>query len=212
MKKRGTVLFIIGLILIAAGIALACFNLVTDARAGAAGKTITKHLMQQIPPTVPALDDLPQSFDMPEEVEYPDYLLDPMRDMPTVELDGIAYVGLVRIPSQELELPVLAECTADNLKVAPCRFSGSVYLDNMVICAHNYSSHFGKMINLRIGDAVTFTDVEGNVFCYSVLELETVQPDQQEYMQTGDWDLTLFTCTWGGASRVTVRCERVPNE
>jgi sortase A len=25
-------------------------------------------------------------------------------------------------------------------------------------------------------------------------------------MESGDWDLTLFTCTTGGQSRITVRC------
>ncbi len=29
-----------------------------------------------------------------------------------------------------------------------------------------------------------------------------------EEMENGDWDLTLFTCAWGGRSRVAVRCIR----
>ena len=28
-------------------------------------------------------------------------------------------------------------------------------------------------------------------------------------MTAGDFDLTLFTCTYGGKSRVTLRCDRV---
>jgi sortase A len=31
-------------------------------------------------------------------------------------------------------------------------------------------------------------------------------------MQSGDWDFTLFTCTKGGAQRVTVRCSRINND
>jgi sortase A len=27
-------------------------------------------------------------------------------------------------------------------------------------------------------------------------------------LNSGDWDLTLFTCTIGGVSRVTVRCQK----
>ncbi len=30
-----------------------------------------------------------------------------------------------------------------------------------------------------------------------------------EEMITGDWDLTLFTCTLGGQTRVTVRCQLI---
>ena len=31
-------------------------------------------------------------------------------------------------------------------------------------------------------------------------------PTSVQEMTDGDWDLTLFTCTVGGKSRVTVRC------
>ena len=76
-----------------------------------------------------------------------------------------------------------------------------------MIAAHNYSSHFGRLKNLSQGDEVTFTDVDGNVFSYVVAALETLSPYAVEEMTSGGWDLTLFTCTIGGKSRVTVRCE-----
>ena len=40
-------------------------------------------------------------------------------------------------------------------------------------------------------------------------ELETLDADAVDYMSAGDWDLTLFTCTYGGQSRVTIRCEEI---
>ena len=55
---------------------------------------------------------------------------------------------------------------------------------------------------------MVFTDMDGNEFVYSVLEIETLTPYSVQQMTTGDWDLTLFTCTIGGTSRVTVRCEK----
>ena len=70
--------------------------------------------------------------------------------------------------------------------------------------------HFGLIKNLHYGDDVTFTDMDGNTFRYQVIEVETLKPLAVEEMKTGDWDLTLFTCTLGGATRVTVRCSRVP--
>lgn len=48
--------------------------------------------------------------------------------------------------------------------------------------------------------------MDGNIFAYKVIEVETLQPTAIEEMTIGGWDLTLFTCTVGGASRVTVRC------
>ena len=53
---------------------------------------------------------------------------------------------------------------------------------------------------------LSFTDVDGNMFGYEVIELETLSPFAIEEMTGGNWDLTLFTCTVGGQYRVTIRC------
>ena len=73
----------------------------------------------------------------------------------------------------------------------------------------SWPSHFGQIKTLKPGDAVVFTDVDGNVYSYEVAELETLQPAAVDEMKSGEWDLTLFTCTIGGQTRVTVRCDRV---
>ena len=80
----------------------------------------------------------------------------------------------------------------------------------MIICAHNYDRHFGLIKTLEEGDKVSFTDVYGDRFDYEVSEVTILQPtDVDEMKDPVDWDLTLFTCTIGGATRVTVRCELV---
>ena len=56
------------------------------------------------------------------------------------------------------------------------------------------------------GEIITFTDMDGNVFFYEVAEIEILDPYAKEEMLSGEWDLTLFTCTYGGQERVTVRC------
>ena len=38
-------------------------------------------------------------------------------------------------------------------------------------------------------------------------EIQILQPGDVEEMLSGGWALTLFTCTLGGRTRVTVRCE-----
>ena len=93
------------------------------------------------------------------------------------------------------------------MKTAPCRYSGSAYLNNLIICGHNYTSHFGTLKNLSEGDLATFTDMDGNVFTYKMVERETLLPTSIDAMESGEWDLTLFTCTVGGQSRVTIRFE-----
>jgi sortase A len=42
-----------------------------------------------------------------------------------------------------------------------------------------------------------------------VAEVETLEPTAVEEMTNSGYALTLFTCTYGGQSRVTVRCDLV---
>ena len=48
---------------------------------------------------------------------------------------------------------------------------------------------------------------DGNRFAYEMIELVILGPNDAEALEAGDWDLTLFTCTWGGAERITLRFE-----
>ncbi|MEG1431252.1 MAG: sortase, partial [Oscillospiraceae bacterium] len=61
---------------------------------------------------------------------------------------------------------------------------------------------------LAVGDAVSFTDLEGRVQRYTVSQTTTIPQDDFEALETGDWDLALFTCTPGHVSRVLVCCRR----
>lgn len=142
--------------------------------------------------------------------EEPAALPDPYDpEMTVVEIDGYGYVGYLSIPALGLELPVMAEWDYGRLKIAPCRYTGSTKTDDLVIAAHNYVRHFGALQTLQPGDAVWFTDMDGVVTAYEVAAVEVLQPTAVEEMTAGEYDLTLFTCTYGGRSRVTVRCDRV---
>ena len=79
----------------------------------------------------------------------------------------------------------------------------------MVIAAHNYRRHFGKLKTLKPGNSVSFTDIDGNEFEYEVTEVQILKPRDVEDITQSEADLTLFTCTVGGRTRVTVRCERI---
>ncbi|MCD7864374.1 MAG: sortase [Lachnospiraceae bacterium] len=130
-------------------------------------------------------------------------------EMSALEIDGYDYIGTLTISRYGLELPVMSEWSYAGLKIAPGRYSGSVWTEDLVICGHNYERHFGKLKYLETGDEIIFTDVNGNVFTYQVEEVITLQPTDVEEMlsqESGEWDLTLFTCTVGGQTRVTVRC------
>ena len=123
-----------------------------------------------------------------------------------VTLDGNTYMGYITIPSLGLNLPVLSEWSYTNLKIAPCRYSGTADSGNLIICGHNYTTHFGMLKNLTVGDDIYYVSIDGTVYHYTVTELETLAGTAVEEMISSDYDLTLFTCTYSGQSRVTVRC------
>ena len=130
-------------------------------------------------------------------------------EMKVVEIDGYGYIGYLSVPELNLNLPVMSEWDYTRLKVAPCRYYGSTKTDNLVICAHNFRSHFGYIGKLNVASLITFTDMEGEELAYTVTSVEILNPYDTELVKdTGD-DLILYTCTYGGRTRVVVRCEKV---
>ena len=146
---------------------------------------------------------------IPEQKKIPDYMLNPNMDMPVATVDGWDYVGIINIKGIDIVLPVIDKWSDKASYISPCKFYGSVYKDNMVIAAHNFPSHFGKIAKLDEEDVIIFTDMAGNSFSYRPVVLEIIEPTDVDKMINNDYDLTLFTCTIGGQQRVTVRCERI---
>ena len=197
-RAPGSLLMTGGLLLLAAALFLTGYNLWEQRRAEQSVSRVLEELDIAPAPAQETAD--------PQEAVIPDYLLAPTMEMPTEEADGKDYIGVVEIPALGLNLPVMSGWSYPDLKIAPCRYAGSAYQGDLIIMAHNYRSHFGNLKNLSIGDEVVFRDVDGNEFRYEAVELETLEKTAVEEMQAGDWDLTLFTCTVGGQTRVTVRC------
>lgn len=194
MSKKSGILVALGLLLLAAAAGLAGYNIRAGSNAAKASDEVLAEIASRLPK---------------QESAVPDYILDPNMEMPTFRIDGTDYIGVVLIPSLDAELPVADEWSYAQLRVSPCRYAGSAYTDSLIVCGHNYGSHFGNLKYLELGDSVIFTDADGNVFNYEVAQVETLQPTAVEEMKSEEWDLTLFTCTVGGQSRVTVRCNRI---
>lgn len=130
-------------------------------------------------------------------------------EMPTVVINGWRYVGFLHIPALELELPVMSDWSYRKLQIAPCRHMGSTKSDDLVIAAHNYPSHFGKIRDLQPGDQVEFVDMEGILNQYQVCTVNQIEPTDIEEVQDESLDLVLYTCTYGGTHRIMVGCQRI---
>ena len=207
-KKKnqiGKIFTITGLLLFAAAIALSAYNFWDGYRAEQSREKLLEEYRDKN-------QNISDEGEQAEESDgqIPDYQLNPEMEMPEVileELGGVACIGILEIPAIDLKLPVLSEWSYPLLKKAPCRYSGSAYLDNLVIAAHNYRTHFGKLKELEVGTEVIFTDAAGNRFEYKAAAVEALTPQSVEDMTSGEWALSLFTCTLDGKNRVTVRCD-----
>lgn len=200
-NRKGTVWINLGLLLVAAALFLAAYNASEARQAEQQSSAVIMQLAEALPSPTEASG---QTADTVPSVVLPES----EKEMPVKTINGQDYIGVLTIPALELELPVISQWSYPRLKIAPCRYSGSVYRDDLIIAAHNYSTHFGRLRELRLGERIMFTDMEENTITYEVSCLETLMPTETEEMENGDWDLTLFTCTLGGQSRVTVRCVR----
>ncbi len=203
--KFGSVCMLLGTILLLGALLLYGHNQVQDDRAGESVVSILPQLVRQIPEQ-PRQEHLVEQM-IPLEFREPEDL-----KMTETVIDGDSYIGYLSIPSLKLELPILADWDYDLLKKAPCRYTGSTKSDDLVLMAHNYRKHFGPIHRLREGDCLYFTDMDGIVTVYTVVGRDVLAPTAVAEMTSGDFDLTLFTCTYGGQSRVTVYCDRASAE
>lgn len=201
--KLGSACMLLGAILLLGALLLYGHNRMQDDRAGESVVSIMPQLMHQIPQQ-PSDDHLAEQM-IPVELRKPEDL-----NMTEAVIDGDSYIGYLSIPSLKLELPILADWDYDLLKKAPCRYTGSTKSDDLVLMAHNYRKHFGPIHRLREGDLLYFTDMDGIVTAYTVVGRDVLASTAIEEMTSGDFDLTLFTCTYGGESRITVYCDRAP--
>ena len=201
--KPGSILIVLGVLLIAAALVLACFNIHADRRAGDSSAEALDSLS---PVIMQRQADKVDEYQSGIREKLPDYVRNPGMEMPVEDIDGIGYIGILNIPVLELELPVIKEWSYPLLNTAPCRYSGSAYSGDFVLLAHSFKSHFGRLNELKPGDEIIFTDSSGNTFFYDVAEVLIMSPYAVEEMKESEYELTLFSCTFDSQNRVTVRC------
>ena len=189
MKTKGNLLILVGSLLVLVALGLFLWNQHQATQAERVSREVLSQLTEAIPE------------EPSEKVED--------TSMTVVYIDGYGYVGYIAIPKLGIELPVMEEWDYTRLKIAPCRYQGFAKTNDFIIAAHNYRKHFGRISTLSPGDEVIFTDMDGVVYRYQVAKLEDLKPTQVERMKASGYDLTLFTCTYRGRSRTTVRCERI---
>lgn len=189
-QKRGCVLVALGLCMVLAAMGLHMAQEKQDALAGENAQILLQQLqLSRSAISTGADTDTVKSTSMPEK----DYL-------------GYSMIGTLRVPSVGIELPVLSSWSMELLNVAPCRYSGSIPTEDMILMGHNYRSHFTPLHQVALGAEVEFEDVNGVSYAYTVAEIVILHENQGEQLPS-DYPLTLFTCTAGGDNRIVLRCK-----
>lgn len=206
MRNRvGFLCMLLGAMLVLGALALFLVNQQTSRAAEDFSRSMIPVLQEQIagvqaaePADLTVQDNVPVELLKPEDVIMTEKII-----------DGYAYIGYLTIGELGLELPVMSGWSSDQLQISPCRFSGTVRGEDLVIMAHNYKSHFGLLTQLQEGSNVEFADMDGNVWKYQVVVTDILGAEEVEAMTAGEYDLTLFTCAANRTQRVTVRCNKV---
>lgn len=192
-NKIGNILMVLGIALVLAALSLFILNMYEANKADKAAKNILPKVMEQIPNKI--------------SVGYNTYDI----NMKKVKIGSYYYVGYINFLYAGLKLPVISDCDENKLNIAPCRYYGSTKQNNLVIAGHNFTRHFGVLSRTSVDDTITFTDMDGVTTVYKVVGIDILSSNAVEEMVNGKYDLTLFTCTYGGNSRITVRCDQVYN-
>lgn len=138
-----------------------------------------------------------QVVQIEQKIEVPD-------EQKLTASDGTVYytIGVINIPSINVNYPILSTYTDELLKIAPCRFHGPNpnEVGNLCIAGHNYknSKFFSKVPNLQLGDKIEITDLSGRMLTYTVYDKFIVNADELEctsQLTNGNKEITLITCT-----------------
>ena len=180
-KKLGLLLIIMGIMLIAAALSLNYYNYFHEQQSNKRMEAVLSDLKTQISDSSEDSDSS-SPFDIFDDSRSTDSEIDdPDKD---IVLDGNSYIGLISFPTLGQEFPVTRGWSYAAMNTAACQYSGRRVDNDLIICAHNYTGF------------------------YTVTNSELLSGwDSPSLIKGGgsDWDLTLFTCTWSGYSRVTVR-------
>lgn len=74
----------------------------------------------------------------------------------------------------------------------PCLFDGSVYDRTLKIGATTQNGQYDFYRDISVGDAISFTDMEGNRFSYAVASIRYEKHADQATLSQQDAALTLF--------------------
>ncbi len=126
--------------------------------------------------------------------------------MPSIEMDGVNIIGILKIPAQDVALPVGAVWDTKTRTSFPRRFSGTVYDGSLIVGGYDQKGQFDCLKKMDVGDIVTVTDMTGAEFTYTVQRIERKKSVQAEVLADGTSILSLFVRDEYAMEYIVVRC------
>lgn len=196
VSRLGVFLMSAGALMIAAAFLLLWHN---QRESDLAGQAAQKDLLA-----------LSEQMEVSQQVPVRTMALEAESPVSVLTVGEYSYLGVLAVPSLQLELPVMDCWDEERLRTAPCRHFGAPEQNNLVIAGHNYKTHFGLLDRLHVGELVSLTTVDNEEFLYTVEQTEVVGSEDVEQVRNSPWDLVLYTCTADGSHRLLVECMRYP--
>lgn len=112
--------------------------------------------------------------------------------MPSLEIDGLDFVGIIEIPNFDTRLPVYGSWNKNMLMRFPCRYTGSIYDGSLIVGGSDAAGQFDFAKTISIGDTVFVTDMTGARYSYVVEWVEFTTDVSTENLASLDSDLVLF--------------------
>lgn len=209
-QKRGCILVLVGLCMVLAAMGLHMAQQKQDDLAGENARVLLQQLELSRTP-VPEIAPEPTEVENDPAQSLPVQTAPVDPTMPEKEYLDYSMIGTLRIEQLGMLLPILSHWDYDLLNVAPCRYSGSIPTEDMILMGHNYKSHFTPLHKITLGTQVEFEDVNGVIYRYEVAQIVHLHKSELEQLPS-EYPLTLFTCTPGGQNRIIVRCAAVESE
>ena len=125
-------------------------------------------------------------------------------------------MGVISIPSINIEYPILEKETTQSLKIAIVYLygPGANKVGNTVFQGHNYRNglFFSNLHKLKDGDKIYITDTTGTKITYEVYRNFTAKAtDTSFYKRDTAWkrEITLSTCTTEYTDRTIILAREV---
>ena len=186
--------------------------------AGLTFEPVTEIIEEEV--TVVILNAIPEEEEIVAETQtiQTEVEVEVAEEQRSVANDGTEYytIGVINIPSINVNYPILSTYSDALLKISPCKFHGPNpnEVGNLCIAGHNYrnSKFFSKVPKLENGDIIEITDLGGNTVTYAVYDKFIVNPDELEctsQLTGGRREITLITCTDDNKQRYIIKAREV---